>query len=667
MRLPISTLLIAMTILSAGTLAAPADRYARPTSQPGDAMIYDYLADRAAAMDGRLLDGIENAEQWNALRPRYREEYFYMLGLSPMPERTPLKPVITRTMPCDGYVVDMLHYQSRPGLYVTANLYRPADARKCQRFPAILYVCGHSNMDRDGCKTAYQSFGIWFARHGYVCLVLDTHQLSEIRSIHHGTYREGRFWWWSRGYTPAGVECWNGIRGIDYLVSRDDVDPERIAVTGLSGGGAATHWIAAADDRIKAAVAVSGMSDLQEYVAANLVNGHCDCMFMYNVFQWPWGRIPGLIAPRPLLFVNSDNDRIFPMRANHRIANRMEMFYRLFGAGDLFDAFVSIGGHAYREDIRKATYRFMNTHLKNDPRQITDSEVDVVVREEDKKTWPIYPEKLRVFPTDADIPADAINTRVDERFVPLGSPGVPKQGEYDAWRDGLVKELRRVSLGAFPAKALSSPAPVSAEDGEVRITTEPGITIPLRLAGGEPKSAPRQIVLLVAGQTTRDNPVTAADGILVVTCWPRGTGPTRWTRTNPPNTVERASALIGLSPDAGRVWDVVASARWLADRFKPREGITLHGNGSAGVIGAYAALLEPSITAIVVKDPPVTHMDVSAPQILNVLRVCDIPEALGMLAPRPLTIQGQDQVFERTAAIYRAAGAGASLKGLTRE
>ena len=56
-------------------------------------------------------------------------------------------------------------------------------------------------------------------------------------AIHHGTYREGRWWWHSRGYTPAGVECLNGIRGIDYLISRPDVDPERIAVTGISGGG----------------------------------------------------------------------------------------------------------------------------------------------------------------------------------------------------------------------------------------------------------------------------------------------------------------------------------------------------------------------------------------------------------------------------------------------
>ena len=131
-----------------------------------------------------------------------------MLGLSPLPEKSPLKAAITRTLDRGDYVVDMLHYQSRPGLYVTANLYRPGQVEPGQRFPAILYVCGHSGRGRNGNKTAFQSHGIWFARHGYVCLVVDTLQLGEIAGVHHGTYREERWWWLSRGYTPAGVECW---------------------------------------------------------------------------------------------------------------------------------------------------------------------------------------------------------------------------------------------------------------------------------------------------------------------------------------------------------------------------------------------------------------------------------------------------------------------------
>src|SRR5438270_461206 len=124
-----------------------------------------------------------------------------------------------KPLPGDA-AIDNLHFQSRPGLYVTGNLYRPKAGGG--KRPAVLYVCGHSGRGRDGNKTAFQDHGMWFARHGYVCLIVDTLQLGEVAGKHHGTYNLGRFWWQARGYTPAGVECWNGVRAIDYLVSRPD-------------------------------------------------------------------------------------------------------------------------------------------------------------------------------------------------------------------------------------------------------------------------------------------------------------------------------------------------------------------------------------------------------------------------------------------------------------
>jgi X-Pro dipeptidyl-peptidase (S15 family) len=255
-------------------LAQPYDEPDR--GEPGDSMIQGYLRQESEKIEADFLGTLKSAEDWKQARPRFVQEYFDMLGLWPLPEKTPLHATITRTLDRGDYAVEMLHYQSRPGLYVTANLYRPAKVEAGQRLPAILYVCGHSGRGRNGNKTAFQSHGIWFARHGYVCLIVDTLQLGEIAGIHHGTYREGRWWWLSRGYTPAGVECWNGVRGIDYLVSRPDVDPGRIGVTGISGGGAATFWIAAADERVKVAVPVSGMADLFSYVPNRVINGHCD-------------------------------------------------------------------------------------------------------------------------------------------------------------------------------------------------------------------------------------------------------------------------------------------------------------------------------------------------------------------------------------------------------
>ena len=120
--------------------------------------------------------------------------------------------------------------------------------------------------------------------------------------------------------------------------------------------------------RVFAQAETGGMADLDSYVPNRVINGHCDCMFLYNTFQWPWTRIAGLVAPRPMLFVNSDEDPIFPMDANERIINRLERLYSLYGAGDRLDSVVSVGGHAYRQDIRQAAYRFINAHLKGDGR-----------------------------------------------------------------------------------------------------------------------------------------------------------------------------------------------------------------------------------------------------------------------------------------------------------
>jgi hypothetical protein len=494
--------------------------------------------------------------------------------------------------------------------------------------------------------------------------MVDTLQLGEIAAIHHGTYKEQRWWWHSRGYTPAGVECWNGVRGIDYLTSRPEVDPERIAVTGISGGGAASFWVAAADERVKVAVPVSGMADLMSYVPNRVINGHCDCMFLDNAFAWPWTRIAGLIAPRPLLFVNSDQDQIFPMDANERVLNRLKRLYSLFGASDLVNSVVSVGGHAYRQDIRQAAYRFINTHLKNDPRPVLDSDVDLVSESsKPQPPPPLDPIKLRAFPRDADIPNDEINTRIDELFVPVASVQVPHEGEFGSWRKTLVEELRRVTFHSFPERIPPARVAGAPSGGGLLLETEPGIELRLsQLSGPAPGETPKRVWLLVSTNAESEGLPAWMKGAVqkddAVLLWqPRGFGATRWTRKNPPNYVERAHVLLGRSVDTGRVWDVIAAARYLRQKFEGKAPVMVAGQGSAAVLASYAALLEPEVEEVLLRDLVMTHASPDAPQFLNVLRVCDVPEVLGMLAPRRLTIQGEKaQDFKKVHAIYAAAG-----------
>src|SRR5262249_39594629 len=157
------------------------------------------------------------------------------------------------------------------------------------------------------------------------------------------------------------------------------------------GGGAATIWIAAADERVRCAVPVSGMSDLQSYVSNKIINGHCDCMLLINTYQWEWTTIAALIAPRPMLFANSDNDRIFPMDGNRPIIQRLRAAYKMHGKGELVDEYVSKGGHDYRPDLRIAVFKWINKHLEGDSGPVADAT--------DK---PLPGKQLRVFPEDRD-------------------------------------------------------------------------------------------------------------------------------------------------------------------------------------------------------------------------------------------------------------------------
>ena len=141
---------------------------------------------------------------------------------------------------------------------------------------------------------------------------------------------------------------------------------------------------------------------------------------------------------------------------------------------------------------------------------------------------------------------------------------------------------------------------------------------------------------------------------------PRGTGARAWTKKNPPNTVERSMALLGATVDGGRIWDIMKVAKSYSEGGRKWHAA---GNGNAGILAAYAALYEPTIDAVTLVNPPVSHLPAEGetkygPPILNVLRVLDIPEALGCLAPKSLTVKNAPAgAFDKTGQIYKAAGA----------
>jgi hypothetical protein len=195
-----------------------------------------------------------------------------------------------------------------------------------------------------------------------------------------------------------------------------------------------------------------------------------------------------------------------------------------------------------------------------------------------------------------------------------------------------------------------------------KLATEPGIEISEVELAFNPK---RRMAVVVSDSDQGAVELSAQylrgegeGGILWI--WPRGEGSEYWTRKSPPNYVERAHALLGRTVDEGRVWDIAASIRRWNGKSGPIPGWQVVGRGQAGILAAYAALFEPSIAEVVIINPPTSHR--AGPIFLNILRVLDIPEALGLLAPKKLTlINAKDKAFDRTAEIYRLAGAADKL------
>jgi hypothetical protein len=337
------------------------------------------------------------------------------------------------------------------------------------------------------------------------------------------------------------------------------------------------------------------------------------------------------------------------MDGNRRIIDRLRRVYKMYDKPDLVDDYVSKGGHDYRPDLRVAIFKWINKHLKNDTREVKDADFKLLPGKE-----------LRVFPEDKDLPKDQINDRIDETFVPRATVKLPEEGKFEEWKKGLMKQLRERSFRELPeefppVKYLNKP------QGIGEMITEPGIEIngyPL-LKKGEPKA------LLVFDQAwvEKKEPtdwkpyVGRGDNIWLL--YPRGTDHNNWTRKSPPNYVERSLALLGRTVDEGRVWDIIATARYLKQEHKAP--VRIIAEGQAGVLAVYAALFEPAIEEVIAIDPPKSHRE--GPYFLGVLRVLDIPDALGLLAPRKLTIiGGKDKAFDRTAEIYKRAGAADKLQ-----
>ncbi len=617
-------------------------------------MIHEWLSEQAHALTASALPVPMYADEWKRTQDERREMWLEMLGLSPLPERTPMEPTITGTLERDGYVIEKLHFQPEPGCYVTANLLMPDEID--EPLPCVIYHCGHSAIGK--ANPAYHSLARYYARNGYVCLVLDTMEIGEGLGDHHGTNRNGRWDWYSRGYAPAGTEVWHGMRALDYLQTRPEADASRVALTGKSGGGAISWFQGAADERVTMVAPVCQTGSIEMLAAGRVIDGHCDCAVWMNYYQWDWPQIGALIAPRPLLVSAGSDDPIWRPWGYRMTVNRIRETYEMLGVEDRVGLIDEIVGHASTPRNRMEVLRWFNLHLKDIDEPVTEDASQEVEPEEN----------LLVFPEGVERPEDEM-PRVHEIILPPVEP--PDVTDADRWPEAqqrMMAELRSLTFRHVPEPACPRVLDAITAGGSEahRVVThefESGDGWTARARLRLPKTAEGPVPTLVAAnmQSVRlhgaGGPEAPGVPVEIGQCMVevRGTGQSAmeerlaWSE-------RRALGVLGYTLPERQIVDMLAAIRVMREQSQVGEIVTF-GRGATCVHAIYAALLDSSVAEVVLDDPPATHRDPETPELPGVLRIGDLPQNLALVFPRPITFVGEvPKAYEWTVDLYKRLG-----------
>lgn len=618
--------------------------------------IYESVCREARAVSSASLAAPMPPDWWRATLAKRRAMWHEMLGLSPMPERTPLAATVTGVLDRGDYAVEKVHFQSVPGAYVIGNLYRPA--KVTGRLPAVLYLCGHT---KGKVNSPYQANPRWFGQHGYVALVLDPIQLGESQGIHHGTYREERWDWPSRGYTPAGTEVWNAMRALDYLETRPDVDKDRMGVTGLSGGGVISWCLGAADERVKVVVPVCQSGSVEHVAVDRATDGHCDCAFWINYYRWCWPDLGALIAPRAFLIASGTEDVLWRPYAFRDVAHRIRHQYTALGVPGQFDLVEDLTPHGYTPKLRQAIFTWFNKHLKGDPTPVRDDVTDFVEPEEN----------LLVF--GGKLPKDDRMRQIDTLLVKRAEPpAIADQAQWRAYQEAAIRRLRELTFRYIPreqdprlrdCRADGSPK-AAARFATYVFDTSDGLTLGVKTVQPEAASWPVPTVAFAVQADARSTfagggasrPGIAAEfataGVEVRNTGVTSVGPGYlW-------TLRRVYPLLGQTLPERQVADLLAGIAVLR-REAATGPVAVFGQGDTAPLAIYAAVLNPAIAEVLLAKPPESHTDPKTPEFLGILRIGDLPQNLALVYPRPITFVGPvPPAYEWTRQLYKKLGAG---------
>ncbi len=309
------------------------------------------------------LSSLKSREDALAYQERIRQAVANAFGPFPK-EKCPLDAEVTGVIQCDGYRIEKVRFYSRPGYMVTANLYVPDGLTKPA--PASLGACGHSNLGK-ACDT-YQRFPIRLVKNGFVVLLYDpVHQGERNQYVKLDYLGQGAGLCQAHNVMGEQLELvgesmpswrvWDGIRALDYLLTRPDVDATRIGITGNSGGGTLSEWIWANDSRL----AFAGPSCHVTTFMGNLENE-----LATDAEQCPHGIISAGLemvdlmfcqAPKPVILLGQKYD-FFERRGYMEAYNDLRHFYSLFDAEGHVAMHLGGSSHGYSDELQKAMVSF---------------------------------------------------------------------------------------------------------------------------------------------------------------------------------------------------------------------------------------------------------------------------------------------------------------------
>lgn len=573
--------------------------------------------------------------EWKLHREILREQIWSNLGTKPDHDLA-LDFQVHGEIPMDGYVVKNVTYQSRPGLRVTGNLYVPDGEGP---FPAVLGTHGHWQQGR--LAERVQARGHTTAKNGYVCLCVDALGSGE-RSDVHGeyAYHGGQLGasLFDVGESLMGMQVVDNMRAIDLLCSFDFVDSERIGVTGASGGGNQTMWVAAMDDRIKAAMPVVSVGSFESYVCGC----NCVCEVLPNglTFTEEYG-VLALTAPRALKICNAlgdTNPAFFPseMIRSFEIARKI---YQLYDADPRCAYQVFNLPHGYWPEVRETMLGWFDRWLKDEGDGSPRAEIP----------FDCLPEENVMCFAKGKRPKEVMGV-ADYCRKRHGELAKTRESRETQPAEERKRELREILKLTVPG---STPAWI--EHGTVGINETSWIKVTLQRDGDRlipallraPAEGSKRLIIGSHPNGKKTffesgllDQIDSETGVLVMDPWGSGETAVEFEPPELPDHVHFARSCLWLGKTVMGEWaaDLLAATRSCRQRF-PETSIGFAGFAETALAAVFAAAFDEDVESLLLKSMPVTYkFGDNAPTDINLgvhlpgfLKWGDVPDVLKLI------------------------------------